>query len=370
MHKYLALGALMASLATPAMAQMAPMAVPTTREGFRQMAMMSDAFEIATSQLALERSRNPSVRAYAEKMITDHSATSQALNGGTAVYGARARSSAARRPALSPARESALLLPVLSVRPWARNRRDGGRNGREHGRCQRSDADRRSARRQSRRHPEPARFGERIGLRPALWSGPAHGAPGSARPLHGLCTERFGPGHDAVHPVGDPASPAAPSRGQSPAGRRATKTIGHLDERRRVFGPAVFMRRARRRRRRRASASGRRLHAPGSRARPPHSHEPPRGTDRHGAQPLGQESAVERVARPGCVDGVDRARLNDFPALGSGDHRPGLAHRQSHHLARRDRDKTRIRPRDGSNPVSWRASSRPGSAMSESATAA
>src|SRR4051794_37794483 len=88
MNKYVALGALMASLATPAVAQMAPMAVPTTREGFRQMAMMSDAFEIASSQLALERSRNPSVRAYAQKMITDHSATSQALNGGTAVYGA------------------------------------------------------------------------------------------------------------------------------------------------------------------------------------------------------------------------------------------------------------------------------------------
>src|SRR3954451_7472833 len=88
MHKYVALGALMATLATPAMAQMAQMAVPTTREGFRQMAMMSDAFEIASSQLALERSRNPSVRGYAQKMITDHSATSQALNGGTAVYGA------------------------------------------------------------------------------------------------------------------------------------------------------------------------------------------------------------------------------------------------------------------------------------------
>src|SRR4051812_1340886 len=88
MHKYVALGALMASLATPAVAQMAPMAVPTDREGFRQMAMMSDAFEIASSQLALERSRNPRIRAYAQKMITDHAATSQALNGGTAVYGA------------------------------------------------------------------------------------------------------------------------------------------------------------------------------------------------------------------------------------------------------------------------------------------
>src|SRR3954449_3647297 len=91
MKKFVALGALMASLASPAIAQTAPagqLAVPLDREGFRQMAMMSDAFEIASSQLALERSRNPSVRGYAQKMITDHSATSQALNGGTAVYGA------------------------------------------------------------------------------------------------------------------------------------------------------------------------------------------------------------------------------------------------------------------------------------------
>jgi len=91
MKKYVALAALMATFAVPASAQMAqpmaPMAVPTDREGFRQMAMMSDAFEITTSQLALERSRNPRVRAYAQRMVTDHSATSQALNGGSPVYG-------------------------------------------------------------------------------------------------------------------------------------------------------------------------------------------------------------------------------------------------------------------------------------------
>jgi len=91
MNKFVALGALMAALATPAAAQMAPMApmaVPLDREGFRQMAMASDAFEITSSQMALERSRNAQVRAYAQKMITDHAATSQALNGGTAMYGA------------------------------------------------------------------------------------------------------------------------------------------------------------------------------------------------------------------------------------------------------------------------------------------
>jgi predicted outer membrane protein len=89
MKKYIALGALMASLATPAAAQTAvQVAVPTDREGFRMMAMMSDAFEITSSQLALQRSRNPRVLAYARNMIRDHAATTQALNGGTAVYAA------------------------------------------------------------------------------------------------------------------------------------------------------------------------------------------------------------------------------------------------------------------------------------------
>ncbi|HEY8384130.1 MAG TPA: DUF4142 domain-containing protein [Microvirga sp.] len=86
MKKYVALAALMASLAAPAMAQ--PLPGPMDRESFRMMAMMSDSFEIATSRLALERSRNPRVLAYAEGMIRDHTATSTALNGGTAVYGA------------------------------------------------------------------------------------------------------------------------------------------------------------------------------------------------------------------------------------------------------------------------------------------
>ena len=88
MKKYVALAALMASLATPAVAQTATMAVPVDREGFRMVAMMSDSFEIASSQLALERSRNPRVLSYAQSMIRDHATTSQALNGGTAVYAA------------------------------------------------------------------------------------------------------------------------------------------------------------------------------------------------------------------------------------------------------------------------------------------
>ena len=90
MKRQIALAAVVAALASPLAAQpaMAPAGAPLTRDGFRQMAMMSDSFEIASSRLALERSRNPRVLAYARNMIQDHSMTSQALNGGRAVYGA------------------------------------------------------------------------------------------------------------------------------------------------------------------------------------------------------------------------------------------------------------------------------------------
>ena len=84
MKRYVALAALMASFATPAAAQgvvmaPAPMLPPMTSEGFRAMALQSDAFEISSSQLALQRSRNPAVRSFAQQMIQDHSMTSQAL---------------------------------------------------------------------------------------------------------------------------------------------------------------------------------------------------------------------------------------------------------------------------------------------------
>src|SRR3954470_22159572 len=86
MKRYVALAALMAAFATPAAAQgvvmaPAPMLAPTTSEGFRAMALQSDAFEISSSQLALERSRNPAVRSFARQMIQDHSMTTQALGG-------------------------------------------------------------------------------------------------------------------------------------------------------------------------------------------------------------------------------------------------------------------------------------------------
>src|SRR5215218_4113208 len=84
MKRYIALAALMVAFATPAAAQgvvmaPAPMLVPMTSEGFRAMALQSDTFEIASSQLALQQSRDPAIRSFAQRMVQDHSMTSQAL---------------------------------------------------------------------------------------------------------------------------------------------------------------------------------------------------------------------------------------------------------------------------------------------------
>jgi predicted outer membrane protein len=92
MKKMLTLAALLASVAGPALAQgvaagSAPMMAPMTTEGFRMMAMQSDAFEIESSRMALQRSRNPGIQRFAQMMVQDHSMTSQALNGGTPMYG-------------------------------------------------------------------------------------------------------------------------------------------------------------------------------------------------------------------------------------------------------------------------------------------
>lgn len=81
MKKHVVLAALLASVSGPAFAQ-----TVMDSQTYRMMAAQSDAFEIASSQLALERSRNSNVRRFATQMIQDHSMTSQALNGGRPVY--------------------------------------------------------------------------------------------------------------------------------------------------------------------------------------------------------------------------------------------------------------------------------------------
>lgn len=100
-----ALGLSVAALATPALAQ-EPLSVrvapqrdlldgPATTEtpAFRAAALRSDAVSIESSRIALERSRNPRVRAYAEHVLVDRKATTEALlpegtslsSGGTVV---------------------------------------------------------------------------------------------------------------------------------------------------------------------------------------------------------------------------------------------------------------------------------------------
>lgn len=49
-------------------------------QNFAQQAASSDQFEIQSSQLALQKSRSPRVRAFAQQMIDDHSATTAKLS--------------------------------------------------------------------------------------------------------------------------------------------------------------------------------------------------------------------------------------------------------------------------------------------------
>ncbi len=84
-----ALGLSVAALATPALAQDAlPLrigadapigAAATSTPDFRAEALRSDAASIEASRIALERSRNPRVRNYANRVLTEREATTKAL---------------------------------------------------------------------------------------------------------------------------------------------------------------------------------------------------------------------------------------------------------------------------------------------------
>src|SRR5437868_74337 len=77
----LLLGAATATVARaqdPMAAPMGPM-MPMNSPMFREMATVSDTFEIQSSRLALARSHTSAVRAFARHMIHDHTMTSAAL---------------------------------------------------------------------------------------------------------------------------------------------------------------------------------------------------------------------------------------------------------------------------------------------------
>lgn len=72
--------ALVAIMATPALAQ--------SSGDFRLDALQSNAYEIQASQIALQKTRNPAVRAYAREALRDHRAANVALVGGDRNYAA------------------------------------------------------------------------------------------------------------------------------------------------------------------------------------------------------------------------------------------------------------------------------------------
>jgi len=82
----LALLPLAACNSNPSMQQSSTVPTPQTQpsvsaqdQKFIDQAVTSDIFEIKSSQLALEKSRNPRTRMYAQQMIDDHGASEQKL---------------------------------------------------------------------------------------------------------------------------------------------------------------------------------------------------------------------------------------------------------------------------------------------------
>jgi predicted outer membrane protein len=73
-NKFIAMTAVATALATPAFAQ--------DMGDFRLAAMQSNAFEVQSSQIALQKSRNPQVVRYAKEALRDHRAANVALAGG------------------------------------------------------------------------------------------------------------------------------------------------------------------------------------------------------------------------------------------------------------------------------------------------
>jgi len=73
-NKFVAMTAIVTALATPAFAQ--------DMGDFRLAAMQANAFEVQSSQIALQKSRNPQVVRYAKEALRDHRAANVALAGG------------------------------------------------------------------------------------------------------------------------------------------------------------------------------------------------------------------------------------------------------------------------------------------------
>ena len=75
----------------PATVAEAPAPPATTAAGFVTRAALSDLYEVESSRLALERSQSPAVKAFAQRMITEHSRMSNELMAAVAQAGLEAR---------------------------------------------------------------------------------------------------------------------------------------------------------------------------------------------------------------------------------------------------------------------------------------
>ncbi|MBE7244023.1 MAG: DUF4142 domain-containing protein, partial [Actinomycetospora chiangmaiensis] len=72
-RNYVAASAMVLALSSPAFAQ---------SRDFREDAMQANAFEVQSAQIALQKSRNPRIRSYAQEALRDHRAANVALAGG------------------------------------------------------------------------------------------------------------------------------------------------------------------------------------------------------------------------------------------------------------------------------------------------
>ncbi len=77
--------------ANPATVAEAEAPPATTAGGFVTRAALSDLYEIQSSRLALERSQSPQVRAFAQRMIDEHTRMSNEMNAAIAQAGLQAR---------------------------------------------------------------------------------------------------------------------------------------------------------------------------------------------------------------------------------------------------------------------------------------
>lgn len=127
MNKYLiAASAFALTLAAPAMAQdatamtgtmsaadvgMQPMAAMPAAD-YVKLAADGDMYEIASSKLALTKSRNPQVRSYAQQMITDHTGTTRTL-----MAALKNPDRTIARPSMRPSADTAAKLALLRRAP-------------------------------------------------------------------------------------------------------------------------------------------------------------------------------------------------------------------------------------------------------------